>query len=365
MKNSVQIAILIAALIAAYFLVRTVTRDNSDDADLASAPISVSDTEQTGEMLEVIYFTSTASPHPIYIDLKGRTAPDRSVTVRSATTGIVTATPADEGSRVTPRSVLCRLDVEARAAQVAEAEAVLASREVDYSAAAELAEKGWSSPNRATSAKASRDAAAAALNAARIELQRTRIAAPFDGIFESRLAEKGDFLAPGGACGTVTDLDPIRIEVRVAEDFAGAVVNGMPADSNVTGFDDMSGTVDYVSRIADEDTRTFLVEIALPNPDMAIAAGLSARVRLQIGDAIAHRVSSALLSLDDSGEIGLRFLDETDTVRFAPIKVVDDAGVAVWVTGLPNEARLLSIGQEYVKAGTRVRAVLADTANAP
>ncbi len=334
-------------------------------ADLASAPISVAGNEAGSGLIDILVFEAAAETHPIYLELKGTTVPNRTVTVRSATTGTVSAAPAAEGARVAAGTLLCRLDVEARAARVAEAEALAASARIDYSAASELAVKGWASPNRAASAKASLDAAEAALDSARIELARTRIVAPFDGIFETRLAETGDFLAPGGACGTVTDLDPIRVAAQVSESRAGALVPGAALEVTITGHGTQAGTLGYVARMAEPTTRTFGIEATLPNPDGAISAGLTSSLRLQVGEAQATPLSAALLALDDAGRLGVRHLDETGTVRFAPVGIVDDDGGEVWVTGLPERTRVLSAGQDFVKAGTRVNPVPASPDAAP
>lgn len=365
LKRSVLISAGILVAILLYFGLSMTFRIPADRADLASAPISVSGNEASTDLVDILVFEAAAETHPIYLQLKGRTIPNRTVTVRSATTGIVSATPATEGARVAAGTLLCRLDIEARAARVAEAEAQVASARIDYSAASELAEKGWASPNRAASAKASLDAAEAALDSARIELARTRITAPFSGIFETRLAETGDFLSPGGACGTVTDLDPIRIAAQVTEIHAGALSLGATVDVTITSHGTQSGTLGYVARTADPATRTFAIEATLPNPDMAISAGLTTDIRLRIGEAEATPISAALLALDDAGRLGVRHLDETGTVRFALVEVVDDAGGKVWVTGLPARTRLLSAGQDYVKAGTRINPVPVSADAAP
>ncbi|MCA8905886.1 MAG: biotin/lipoyl-binding protein, partial [Hyphomonas sp.] len=91
-------------------------------------------------------------------------------TVKAGTSGNVVSTPAKEGNFVKAGTLLCGLDVEARAARVKEAEAARDSARVDYEAAASLAAKGLGAANLATGAKAKLDAAGAALDAAKVEL---------------------------------------------------------------------------------------------------------------------------------------------------------------------------------------------------
>ncbi|MCG8441984.1 MAG: biotin/lipoyl-binding protein, partial [Caulobacterales bacterium] len=137
------------------------------------------------------------------IELNGRTEAARVVTVRAEVVGVVVDTPVREGERVTAGQVLCRLDVEARAARVAEGEATVAQRALELAAANELADRGHRAANQVAAAQAAADAAEAALAQARIDLANVEITAPFDGVFDERNAEIGDYLGNGDPCGVV------------------------------------------------------------------------------------------------------------------------------------------------------------------
>ncbi|MEM7661750.1 MAG: efflux RND transporter periplasmic adaptor subunit [Pseudomonadota bacterium] len=363
MKKSVQLALLILFGLLAYFGIRTVLRGDDEPAAATPAVLSIQSEEQANVLPEIVFMRSEAEPHPIYLSLKGRTTPNRSVTVRAATTGTVIAAPTNEGATVNRGRALCRLDIDARQARLAEAEAMVESRGVDYRAAQELAEKGWASPNRAASAKASLDAAQAELNSAKIELRRTEITAPFAGVFEQRLAEVGDFLSPGTACGVVTDFDPIKVQTDVTEEFATRFTLGAPVEVDIVGLPVQEGQISYVSRTAEDNTRTFRVVANIPNEDGLISAGLTSNLRVQLGEAMATPISAALMTLHDDGRVGVRYLDDADTVQFAEITVVDDTGDVIWITGLPETVRLLTAGQEYVKEGTLIAPVDIDEAS--
>ncbi|MEO0881741.1 MAG: efflux RND transporter periplasmic adaptor subunit [Pseudomonadota bacterium] len=365
MKKSVQLALLILFGLMAYFGIRGYMHKADTPADTTTAVLTVQSDTDSDELSEVIFIRAEAEPHPIFLSLKGRTAPNRSVTVKSATTGIVISASTAEGSLVGRGRMLCRLDVDARLARLAEAEATVEARDVDYRAAQDLADKGWASPNRAASAKATLDAAQAELNSARIELARTEITAPFSGVFETRLAEIGDFLSPGAACGVVTDLNPIKVETDVTEEFATQLALGAPVSVAIVGLPSQDGAISYISRTAEDNTRTFRVTAEVPNDDGRISAGLTSNMRVQLGEAMSIPISAALLALHDDGRIGVRYIDETDTVQFSEVTVVDDTGDVVWVTGLPSRIRLLAAGQEYVGEGTRVMPISIEEASAP
>ena len=69
---------------------------------------------------------------------------------------------------------------------------------------------------------------------------------------------------------------------------------------------------------------------------------------------LAQRVSPALFALDDRGEIGIRVIDENNIVHFHNVANYQRGSDGVWVTGLPNETNLITVGQEMVVAGERV-----------
>ena len=302
----------------------------------------------------VIVRSAMAEPHTVYQSFKGRTEAIRTVTVRSETTGTVVSTPVAEGRIVGRGQLLCGLALESREARLAEAKASVEANRLEYESAAALQEKGWTTSNRAAALKAALDQAEAALAAAQIEMDKTQIRAPFKGVFENRLAEQGDFLSPGAGCGDVVDLDPLLIAFQASEETVPYLATAQQARATLTDGRVLEGEVRFVSRSADSGTRTFRVEVAVPNPDFAIPSGLTADIRLALGEAPAVLLTPASLVLHDDGRVGVRYVDTSDTVQFAEVRIVDDVADGIWVTGMPDGARLLVQGQDFVREGTDV-----------
>lgn len=350
MPRSVLTAILLFAAIVAYFGIRMLFADNGPDPQAAAA----ASTADADARAEVLVRPLVVEPHTVYTTLKGQTEPLRTVSVRAETAGTVTRTPVEEGATVSRGALLCQLDVESREIRVRQAQAELDARQLDYDAARTLAEDGLTPVNSAAAAKAAFDAAEANLEAARIELERTRLRAPFAGIFEHRDAEQGDYLAPGSPCGTIVDLDPLLVVVEATETQAAFLAEDQTATVDLIDGRAFEGTVRFVGKTADPATRTFRVEIEAPNPDAEISAGLTAAIRIATGDALATRLSPASLVLADNGNVGVRYIDASDMVQFAIVQIVDDAPDGIWVTGLPDGARLMLSGQDYIREGVRV-----------
>ncbi|MEO1323621.1 MAG: efflux RND transporter periplasmic adaptor subunit [Pseudomonadota bacterium] len=349
--SSVRTAGFILLALLAYFVFRGITRAPAEDA---TAQTNTAAASEAAAPPQVIVRAAELLPHQVSISLKGSTEPDREVTVRSETTGTVTNAAIKEGQFVQRGTRLCGLDIESRAARIAEAEANVASARLEHDAAMQLEEKGWTTSNRAAATKAALDGAEAALQAAKIELDKVNINAPFSGVFESRNAELGDFLSIGAPCGRLVDLDPIIVAVDATEDQLGAIDPEQPVNVSFATGQSATGTVRFIARTANQQTRTFRVEIEIPNPEAKISAGLTASVELGLGEVPAVLTTPATLVLHDDGRVGVRYVDASNTVQFAEVNVIDDAADGIWISGIPNGANLLTTGQDYIKEGVEV-----------
>ncbi len=164
-------------------------------------------------------------------------------------------------------------------------------------------------------------------------------------------------MQPGALCATVIRLDPIRVVGFVPETDVAKIAPGALAGARLTTGQEVTGTVTFLSRSADETTRTFRVEVAVPNPDLSIRDGQTAEIAIAAPGADAHLIPQSALTLDDDGILGVRLVDDESRVDFAPIQLLRDTTKGIWVTGLPQEANVIIIGQEFVIKGVRVEAV--------
>jgi multidrug efflux system membrane fusion protein len=118
----------------------------------------------------------------------------------------------------------------------------------------------------------------------------------------------------------------------------------------------VEGRVRYVAGEADAGTRTFRVELEVPNPSGRFQAGMSARLVVREPPVPAHRISAAALVLDDVGKVGVKAVDAGDTVRFHEARIVKAEAEALWLAGLPESLRIITSGQGFVQAGQKVQA---------
>lgn len=282
---------------------------------------------------------------------RGQTEAARRVETRAETAGRVISDPKRRGAVIQTGDVLCELDAATRAAQLLEAQAKLAEAELAAKASAALQKGGYRSETAALAADAALQGASAAVAAAQKELDRLRITAPFDGILEDDTAELGAYLAPGGLCATVIALNPIKLVGFLPETEVDKVQLGAQVGAQLATGAQILGQVTYLSRSADQATRTFRVEAEVANADFAIREGQTVEMMIASAGARAHLLPGSALTLNDEGVLGVRIAVD-NLAQFAPVNLLRDTNEGVLVTGLPDSADVIVLGQEYVTEGT-------------
>ena len=117
---------------------------------------------------------------------------------------------------------------------------------------------------------------------------------------------------------------------------------------------EFQGQITFISSSADEMMHTFDIEIAIPNPLGKIKDGQTAKVILFASPEPAHIVPLSILRLDEAGNIGVRVVNKDSLVEFYTVEIIQDTEKGVWVTGLPFNSRIITVGQDYVNNNQKV-----------
>ena len=334
--------------------------------------------------------------------VRGRTEAARQVDVRAETTGKVITEPLRKGTFIEAGQLMCRIEpgtrgsalaeaearlLEAKAslptaeARVLEAQAYLDEAEINDRAASELSQDGFASETRVAqtraqveatragvqsaqsgleSAKATIRSAEASVASAQKELERLEMHAPFAGLLETDAAELGSLLQPGGLCGTIIQLNPIKLVGFVPETEVDRVEVGAQAGARLASGREVLGDVTFLSRSADPETRTFRVEIAVDNADLSIRDGQTVEILIGGGGTAAHFIPQSALTLNNEGRLGVRIVRDA-TAEFAPVSVLRDTTSGIWVDGLQDQVDVIVVGQEFVTDGVPVDVTLRET----
>ena len=348
-RNSITIAVVIAVLTALWLASGALTGDD-ETAPPAALGGAVAEAPARAVRARRIHAVTL----PQRVEVRGRTENKRTVDVRAETTGRVVARPVERGDRVERGDLLCRLALDDRQAKREQAAAAIEVARLEHAGAIRLANQGLQSETAIAQAKARLATAEAQRAAVTLDIDRTRIRAPFGGVVETTALEVGDYAQPGAPCARVVDLDPMLLVGRVAETAVRQITVGASARARLGTGEQVEGPVRFVATQADPDTRTYRVEVAIPNPDFSVPSGVTAQFEVVTGAAEAHKVSPALLALDDEGRIGVRTVDGGQRVVFNRVEIVADEADGVWVSGLPRVATLITVGHQFVVAGQAV-----------
>ena len=360
-RFSYLIAVALAAGVSYYMLTGKTVIGGQPGADAKTITERQSDTAEN--LFAVQVELHQARVRASQLEVRGRTEADTIVEVRAQTGGILEKRLVEKGQSVAAGDLLCTIERGARQANLAKAKASLKQAEIDLQAQARLVDRGYAAKNDIAGLEASLDAAKAVVAEVELELSRTEIRAPIAGIVQDPLADAGDVLAAGSTCVTVIDSDPMKVIGQVSEREIAALAEGMRANVRLVNGVTASGVIDYIAPSADPDTRTFRVEIRLANEDGRIKDGVTALANVPLPASKAHLVSSAYLTLDDDGRVGVQIVDEEDIVRFQPVDVIGADRDALWVGGLAETARVITVGQDYVLAGQKVKPMQAQAAS--
>jgi len=294
------------------------------------------------------------------VAVSARTQPNRSIEIRGEVEGRVMSIEAERGAFVRAGQPLARLDLRDREARLAEAQALLEQNRMQYEAAQSLGGENLLSEVQIAETRARLVSAEANLRDIELEIERTVILAPFDGVVQDRLVEIGDLVRIGDTIAEFVDTDPMIVAGDVNEREIARLTPGSPGIAIMPDGKSYEGTVRYVAPVADDRTRTFKVELAVANPSRRLRAGITAELKVTTDQITGHLLSPALLTLDDEGTIGVKIVDAGSRARFVPVEILRSEAEGIWVTGLPEAAEIIAIGQGFVVDGQLVEGVPAD-----
>jgi membrane fusion protein, multidrug efflux system len=294
--------------------------------------------------------------------VSGRTEPNRTLQIRAEAEGTVQQLGSARGDTVKAGSLLAKLDLRDRNARLNEAAALVAQRELELSGAENLRTKQFTTDVQIAEAKARLASAKAAAERIKLEITNTTMTAPYDAVLQDRSVEIGDFVRVGDNVAELVDLDPIIVTGEVNEREVAAMAVGSKGIAVLVDGRRLEGEVRYLAPKAESSTRTFQIELAIPNPENTVRAGMTAELRLFADNIRIHTLSAALLTLADDGTIGAKLVDNTNTVRFYPVALVGTGPDGQQqVSGLPEAIKLITVGQGFVVDGQKVEPVMMTT----
>lgn len=298
------------------------------------------------------------------IGVTGAVEAERDVTVSAEESGVIRAVHVQRGARVRAGAAIASIDDRVLRAQYDQAmsEATLA-RETYERQRRLWEEDGIGTEMNFLRAKHGAETAAANARVIEARLARTVVRAPISGIVEQRMVEVGSMVAPGTPVVRVLDVDTVKVTAGVPERYVGQVRSG---DAATVMFDNLTsreftGRTRFVGAAVTEMNRTFVVEVAVPNPGGVLKPGMVAKVRLAMGETRdALLVPREAVLRTEAGYIVyvVRDQDGGTVAEVTPVITGSATGNRVVIeSGLQPDDRVVIVGQHQVAHGDVVRIV--------
>jgi membrane fusion protein, multidrug efflux system len=299
-------------------------------------------------------------PHARAIRISGQTEADKRAILATRVMGLIKELPVKQGEHVNRGDLVMRLDAEDKKAAIETAKVLVSQRQAEADAAERLVKGGNAPKLQADQARSALAAAQAQLETAEAELARNEIYAPFNGVIDRVPVERGSTIMAGAEVAILINLDPLLAIGEVSERDLQYLKLGSEADIRLVDGKIVKGTLRYISRDASASTRTFRIEVAIPNENKVLPAGMTAEITLRSEPVDAVALPRSVVTLSNDGDLGIRFVDKEDKVRFQPIDIIDDTPNGLILAGIPADARIIVAGQALVTEGDTVKPVEAD-----
>ncbi len=302
----------------------------------------------------VAVITPDFQDHAREIRVSGVTAPDKQTVLAARSGGVIATLNIEKGQIIQADTVVMTLEGPELTAAVTNAETLLAQTLRNANVTEKLYANGNTSESQLIANRSAVASARAGLSQAIAAADRLKLQVPFTGFVDNVMVERGAWLTAGTPVASILSLDPIVVTADINEIDIGYLKVGDKALVRLVNGKKLEGTVRFVALDASDRTRTFRVEVALPNPDRAIPSGMTAEVSLYAAPVRSVMVPRSIITLSDAGDLGLRVVNAQNIASFASVELIDDTPTGLVLAGVPEGARIIVSGQDLVKDGDEV-----------
>lgn len=290
------------------------------------------------------------------LTLYGISEPARSLDIRTRLSGQIKSVLIARGEQVKQGQLLAMLELDDLSQQLEHAQAEQAQRELVFKSSRSLSKKGYQGKAQLAEARALLKLAEARVKKLQLDIEHSRITAPFSGIINENNMEPGLTVAAYDKLATLIEIDPLIVRGDVSQLDRQIIKPGQVAHIKFNNGVKTSGRIRFLSAQAHPQTNTFRLEVELANPGRKMLAGMSAEINIPLKTETAIKITPALFSLNEAGDIGIKWVRQGQ-VEFSPIQIVKTEADGVWISGINPQASIITVGQAFVKKGDRVKTV--------
>jgi membrane fusion protein (multidrug efflux system) len=328
---------------------------------------STEPSRQTAPPLAVQIIQPRHGPITRFVTLPAEIRPYQEATLYAKVAGYLKTITVDKGDRVKDGDFIADIEVPEMLADILKYKAEVEAADLDFKRLSESQKKlpDLVVPQTVDNARAKLDVAKANLDRTQTLLNYAKITAPFSGIITKRNVDPGAFIpaatsgtaAQNAAIVTVTDLNRIRVQVAVPELESSLIETNQPIKLSVDGLPGRSfeGKITRYSYSLDQQSKTMLAEIELPNPSLELRPGMYATVKI----GIEHKDDTLLVPTDallveKAGNSVFTVVE--NKARKTPVKTgFNDGTNAEIISGIKSEQPVVLIGKKTIADGQPIQ----------
>lgn len=292
-----------------------------------------------------------------WVELPASVEPYLSTEVPAEVGGKIDWIGPKEGSLISKGASILRIDQRTFQAQVDEAQASYNLALNDCKRIGQLYEQGIISKEKVDQCETNLATSQAKLEMAKLQLEKATIHAPVSGVLNELYFDVGEYVRQGDKIADVVVIDPVKVLVKIPEKDIPYIKQGEKVNvvSRMLDKKQYQGTISYISVVGDLATRTYSVEITVPNPSREILPSMITRVRI-VRQEIPDAITVPLFSVIPKGDFKAVFVEKDGRAEERQVKlgILDNNRVQI-LDGLRPHDHLIVEGHRELSDGEAVR----------
>lgn len=245
--------------------------------DAALATLETAKVEEA--LVSVVTVKDTVFSH--YLEVQGNVQTKENLIIYPQFSGILTSLNVTAGQRVSKGQVLGTIDDGGLSQQLEQVQSQLALAKTTFERQKRLWDQKIGSEIQYLQAQTNMVSQQKAVSQINAQLAKTKIIAPFSGVIDETLIERGQVVGPGQGLMRIVNLNNMYVSTSVPETYIGKLNTGTNVDVYLTSLNKTyTGRIRQVANNINPNNRTFSIEVSVPNKENLLRPNQVAKLKI-------------------------------------------------------------------------------------
>lgn len=351
LNKNVKIAVGFAAAATLWMLTGLFTDDKTEDSKVEAKTIRV-----FAEKIKAEEYTPK-------IEVIGRTEVAEDVDLVAEVSGKVKKIDFEQGDSVKAGELMLTLENGYRKDTLTSAQETLKSAKLKLDIAQNLAKEAYKAKTDLADRQAEYTSALSNLTNAQRDYDNSFVVAPINGFVEEKNVSLGDYVKEDTVVYKIISQDEMYLVGYLSQSQIAEVKLGQNAYGIFNDGSRVDGIISFISQKADPNTKTYKMEVTVKRKDenFKVREGLTIKIYIPGDQVSVYKIPHSSQVLADDGRVGVRVVDENNTVKFYETTLVRDSHKYLLVKiNTKDDINLITRGQIDVQEGMAVEVSYSD-----